>query len=174
MALSNHVYVAEDIAKAEGQVFDLLDYYVNFAPPVQMAEHFLALARLERRACDVILHRARMLLNAGLTDYTLVRFSAPCLALAATLNAYAAFGMRADDLLRRIDGIDLKVEAASEEVATCRAALQAALVSIVAAGQTRVVESHSPTAVNELQIKSPAAAGACPRCPAGSQHRWCR
>ena len=80
-------------------------------------EHLLALARLGSRAdCDRLLRRARALLNAGLTDYALVRFSAPCMALAATLNAFAAQGLSADGLLRRIciDGPSTSYASASD------------------------------------------------------------
>jgi hypothetical protein len=103
VALANNAYQPHEIVGAEADVFKHLDYKLVVPPPVQLVEHLLALARLGSRAdCDRLLRRARALLNAGLTDYALVRFSAPCMALAATLNAFAAQGLSADGLLRRI------------------------------------------------------------------------
>ena len=153
--LTGNLYSPTDIVQMEREVLKmehLLNHYVHVAPPVQVMEHLLALARLERQPCGLLLHRARKLLNAGLADFSLVKFSAPCMALAATLNAAATHGMCTDDLLRRIAGVDLKVQHGAVELDACRVALQAALDAMATAGETQLIDTPSPTSVAAVAV----------------------
>jgi hypothetical protein len=162
--LTNNTYQKTQIVQAEAQVFTLLGFHLLSATaPVELMEHLLALARLERPLSDVLLKRARMLLNASLTDYDLMSYNAPCLALSAVLSAYTAHGVSCRDFLARIAGVPLGVDPQSHGVDVCRAAQHAAVDRMAAAGTTLETNSRvgvplepsspSPTALAELQLE---------------------
>jgi hypothetical protein len=162
VTLTNSMYPKPYIVQAEANVFSLLGFHLLSATPLDIMEHLLALSRLDRPLSDALLRRARLLLNASLTDYGLLSCSAPCLAVSALLSAYTAHSVSCQDLLELIAAVPLGVDPQSHGVDVCRAAQHAAVDNMAAAGTTLETNSRvgaplelspSPTKITELRLE---------------------